>query len=121
MRSTPRSAIAARSVVKWSLHRDTRVLEAGDVDDPGHAVLVDGFDERGAVEDGCSKEGHFWRHESCVPARQVIDDHRFQPCCAEGSHDVCTDIAGAAGHHPGHGLQITGGISWVAGDSHHGS
>ena len=45
-------------------------------------------------------------HELRVPAREVVDDDRVDAGVEQGAHHVCADVAGAAGHEPGHGSRL---------------
>ena len=86
--------------VQGALHRDARVLEAGDVDDARHGVIAHRGGEQIAVEDRAAHERHALGDEPRVPAREVIDDDGGDTRRLECAHHVRPDIAGSAGHKP---------------------
>jgi hypothetical protein len=89
-------------------HRDPGVLEAGDVDDAAHPVVLHRLEQRTAVQDRAAHEGHAARHEVLVAGGQVIDHDGLEARGIQCPHDVGADVAGAAGHEPRHATKAIG-------------
>src|SRR5699024_10641804 len=78
------------------------VLEPGHVHHPHAGVLGQCLGDRLGVQDGGLHERDAVGDEARVPAGQVVHDHHFDPGRAECADHVRADVAGPAGHHPGH-------------------
>ena len=70
---------------------------------PVDGVVAQRLLDEVAVEDRAAHERHALGHEARVAARQIVDDDRGEVRGREGANDVSSDIAGTAGHKPGHG------------------
>ena len=93
--------------VQRLLHRDPRVLEPGEVDDPADVVSGHQIHDRAAVADVAAHERNTGGHELATPARQVVEHDGVDLGLAERAGDVRSDVPGTAGHQPGHSCSLS--------------
>ena len=88
--------------VQWAAHRDAGVLEAGEMDHAADLVFGEDLIEEFALQDAAFVKGDVAVDEAAVTTGQVVDDDGWDAVRDEGAYHVGTDVAGAAGHQPGH-------------------
>jgi hypothetical protein len=74
-----------------------------------HVVLVEDPLEEGAVEDRSARERDRAREEPELPGGEVVEHDRPEAGREELTDDVGADVAGAAGHEPGHASRVEAG------------